>query len=295
MKLCSIISGSSGNCVYLDTGNTRVLIDAGLSGKQLENRMKAAGLQPHALDAIFVTHEHSDHIASVGVLSRRYHIPVFATEGTWNAIGKRIGRISQAHRRVFRKEEPFAFRDMVVLPFASYHDVEDPVGYVFRTKEHKVSVLTDTGTVDEHMCEVMAGSDVYYLEANHDEYLLEIGPYPQLLKQRIRSEKGHLSNRQTANLLCNLLEGRGEQVLLGHLSEENNTPEICYETIASALESMGWKIGQQVHLRIAGRFSPSALLDCAAPFYALPSVEERRECQEDTPVLTWQYSTAGDW
>lgn len=257
MKVCSISSGSSGNCVYLETENTRILIDAGLSGKGIETRMKSAGLDPKRLDAIFVTHEHADHIHGCGVMSRRFRLPVFASEGTRAQMIRKPSQPDAKRIYALDKEAWFEFQDLMVYPFGAYHDAADPVGYVFSYKGEKVSVLTDTGIVDDRMFAAIENSDVYYLESNYDERMLEIGPYPRALKERIRSREGHLSNDQAGLLLTELLGGRNETVILAHLSEENNTPEICRETILMHLASAGIDGERDQRILVAGRHVPT--------------------------------------
>ncbi|MDY3051930.1 MAG: MBL fold metallo-hydrolase [Ndongobacter sp.] len=262
MKICSITSGSSGNCVYLETEKSRILIDAGYSGKQLEQLMKGCGINPFQLDAIFVTHEHADHIKGVGVLSRRYRIPVFASDGTWAAMDRRVGAITQAHRRCFSPEKPFSFRDIEVHPFSTHHDAAQPVGYSFYEGEEKVSVLTDTGYIDDRMLRAVSDSQIYYIEANHDVQMLRHGRYPQKLQERILSNLGHMSNVQSAQALTELLRGQGEIVLLAHLSEENNTPVICLHTVVAILEENGMDPRRDQTIVVAPRFSPSPLFSC---------------------------------
>lgn len=262
MKLCSIISGSSGNCVYLETEKTRILIDAGCSGRQIELLMKQAGLDPRRLNGIFVTHEHGDHIQGVGVMSRRFHIPIFANAKTWEAMARRIGRITPSYRRVFKNRERFQFQDIEVQPFLTHHDAADPVGYAFSAGSGKASVVTDTGFVDERIIDAIDGSDIYYFEANHDEEMLINGPYPELLKQRILSREGHLSNLQAGRALSEVLAGRGEIVLLAHMSIENNEPSLCLDTVQTVLQSEGIDALNAQRISVAPRLIPSAICCC---------------------------------
>ena len=271
MRLCSIASGSSGNCIYVGSDATNLLIDTGISGKKVEFGLNSLDLTTKDLNGIFVTHEHSDHIKGVGVFSRRYRLPVFANEKTWHAMAHRLGKIAPRHQQVFRNEEVFVFQDLEVLPFSTYHDAADPVGYRFVSEGQQVSILTDTGQLDARMVDAIRGSDVYYLEANHDPILLQEGPYPQVLKQRIRSAYGHLSNQQAAEVLCEVLEGRGEAVLLAHLSEENNTPQLCRSTIVGLLAQEGLDVQRDQRILVCSRFSPSPWQACL-PKEAHPAV-----------------------
>ncbi len=263
MKLCSLSSGSSGNCVYIESDQSRILVDAGKSARQLQSLMSQAGLDPKRLDGIFVTHEHADHVQGVGVLSRRFHLPIFASEGTWQAMSKKLGRVDHQNQRIIVKDQPFSFRDLQVQPIGIYHDAIDPLAYTFRCGTEKVSVLTDTGVVDERILTAIRGSAIYYLEANHDVEMVLNGPYPPLLKDRILSARGHLSNHQAASILVELLEGRGEVVLLAHLSAENNTPELCDATIRADLMEAGLDPDRHLQLLIAPRHTPSPLFPCS--------------------------------
>jgi len=257
-----MISGSSGNCVYLETDRTRILIDAGCSGRQIELLMRQAGVDPKRLDGIFVTHEHGDHIQGVGVMSRRFRVPIFANERTWQAMAKRVGRITPTYRHSFKNNERFAFRDIEVHPFSTHHDAADPVGYAFSSDSGKASIVTDTGFIDERILAAIGGSDIYYFEANHDETMLLNGPYPELLKQRILSEEGHLSNLQAGRALSEVLSGRNEIVLLAHMSIENNEAELCLSTVQGVLQAEGIDAIRHQRISVAPRFTPSIMCSC---------------------------------
>lgn len=264
MQIRSLASGSSGNSVLIQSDGLNILVDAGYSGRQIERLMKLAGVDPRRIDAILVTHEHSDHTAGIGVLSRRYRIPVFANEGTWLAMERKLGKIRDKDRIVFRNKRPFMLRDVQVLPIPVHHDAADPVGYTFTRVDEKIAVITDTGIVDAYLMEQIAGSDIYYFEANYEEFLLKNGSYSPWSKKRIASELGHLSNLQSAQALAELLEGRGEQVLLAHMSVNNNTAECCMRTVAEYLEGQGLDTERNLRLVVAPRFEPSAVYDTRA-------------------------------
>lgn len=265
MRLCSISSGSSGNCVYLESDHTRVLIDAGYSGKQIEMLLKGMDVDPRTIDGIFVTHEHGDHIHGVGVLSRRFGIPIFANEKTWLAMRKRIGKIHPSHIYVFENNKYFAFQDIDVYPFSVFHDAADPVGYVFLQGDEKVTVLTDTGYINENIKQTIKGSQIYYFESNHDIEMLKMGPYPPELKKRILSQVGHMSNIDAANVLSEILQGDGESILLAHLSEENNLPSLAYHTVDDLLLSDGLDTNRDIKMIVAPRFQPSCLFNTKKP------------------------------
>ncbi|MFR9280247.1 MBL fold metallo-hydrolase [Levyella massiliensis] len=257
MKLRSLASGSSGNSVLVQSEQTTILIDAGYSAKKIDQLLRQAGTSAKKVDAILVTHEHSDHTAGLGVLTRRFHIPIYANENTWLAMEKKVGRHRDRDHVVIRNERVFEIGDLEILPIPIHHDCADPVGYVIRHGNEKISILTDTGFVDRTILEAMRGSDLYYWEANYEDLLLQQGPYSPWSKKRIASELGHLSNRQSGEALCEVLEGRGEEVLLAHMSINNNTALCCLNTVSEVLVENGFAVGSAVHVAVAPRFEPS--------------------------------------
>lgn len=260
MKFCSLSSGSSGNCIYVETQRSKFLIDAGFSGKQVEKLLTSIGVEAKDLDFLMVTHEHGDHIKGVGVLSRRYDLPIYANYGTWMAMGNKLGKIKEQNIQVFRSDHPLEVRDVDILPISIYHDSAEAVGYVIESQGSKISVLTDTGFVSEQMMEHLRGSDVYLLEANHDLKMLEEGPYPPELKKRIRSLTGHLSNLDCGRVLGDLVRGEGEHVLLAHLSEENNLPGLAHQTVCDYLTGLGLDTSKDILLEVAGRYLPGEII-----------------------------------
>lgn len=282
MRLCSLASGSSGNSVLIQSDHATILIDAGYSAKRIESLLRAVGVHPKTLDAILVTHEHSDHIAGLGVLTRRYHLPIYANENTWRAMEKKVGRHRDRDHVVFRNKQPFQIKDMAILPVPVHHDCADPVGYAIRCGEEKIAVLTDTGFVDSYMMNAMRGADIYYLEANYEDLLLRHGPYSLWSKRRIASEVGHLSNHQSGEVLCEWLEGRGEQVLLAHMSINNNTEECCLHTVSQMLTDNGFAVGSRVHVCVAPRCAPSGFFS-AGTVGGLPKTQQT--AKQDPDIL----------
>ncbi len=233
MRLCSIASGSSGNCIYAGTESTHVLVDAGISGKRVEAGLHSIGLTGHDIDGILVTHEHSDHISGLGVLCRRYHIPVYATPGTIGAI-RSCGSIGKIPEELFCEvwaDESFTIKDLTVNPMQISHDAAQPVAYRLSYGTKRAAVCTDLGTYNDYTVECLKGMDVLFLEANHDVNMLQVGSYPYYLKQRILGNRGHLSNENSGRLLSRVLHDDLKAVFLGHLSQENNLPELAYETV----------------------------------------------------------------
>jgi phosphoribosyl 1,2-cyclic phosphodiesterase len=234
VSVCVLASGSRGNAIYLSDGNTAILIDAGLSGIEIQRRMDAKGLAPGDLDAILVSHEHTDHIQGVGVLSRRFGLPVHISDATREASKKALGKLAAV--RPFRCGEAFTIGDLRVHPFSISHDAADPAGFAIRCNGSKVGVATDLGIATSVVKSHLQACDILILEANHDDRMLIDGPYPWPLKQRIRGRSGHLSNEDAALLLDGLLHDRLAHVILAHLSEENNTPDIARKTIETVLQ-----------------------------------------------------------
>lgn len=233
MKFCSITSGSSGNCLYAGSSGTSVLIDAGISGRRIEAGLGAIDQKIQDINGILVTHEHSDHIRGLGVLARRYGIPLFATEGTIQAVTNMpsIGKIPEELLRVVRADSPFEIGDLLIRPFRISHDAAEPVGYRIEHGEKSLAVATDMGCYDDYTVENLKDLDVLLIESNHDVRMLEAGRYPYYLKRRILSEEGHLSNESAGRLLVRVLHDGIRHIYLGHLSLENNYEELAYETV----------------------------------------------------------------
>ena len=255
MELCSIASGSSGNCIYVGTDATHLLVDVGISGKKTEGGLNSIGQSLKNIDGILVTHEHSDHICGLGVLSRKYHIPIFATRGTIAAIkmSSSVGKIEEDLFVPIKADESFRIKDITVEPMRTSHDAAEPVAYRMRYENKKIAIATDLGTYNEYTVECLKGMDLLFLEANHDVNMLEIGNYPLPLKRRIRGKLGHLSNDDAAMAAEFLVKLGTEKILLGHLSEENNYPELAMQTVLCGLDKAGIKVGEDVLLDVASR------------------------------------------
>lgn len=260
MQFCTLFSGSSGNAVYLATERGGLLIDCGMSGRQTLDALVQARLDPASIHAILITHEHSDHIKGAGVLSRKLGVPIYATEGTWDGMAATVGEVSSRHRVVITAGESFFLDDLEVAPFSIPHDANDPVGYRFFTGRHSVAVATDLGYFAQSVCDAVSGAEIVLLESNHDPELLKKNPhYPAQLKARILGKKGHLSNDAGAEAAVRLAQCGTRHLLLGHLSNENNTPDMAYRTTHTALTNAGADVGQDVTLHVAGRFQASFL------------------------------------
>lgn len=252
LSVCVLASGSRGNATYLSDGHSTILIDAGLSGVEIQRRMAAKGLDPSSLSAILVSHEHSDHIQGVGVLSRRFGLPVYINDGTRKASGTALGKLSAVHP--FNCGQSFSIGDLTIHPFSISHDAEDPSGFTIAGSQAKVGVATDLGIATGVVRTHLEACNILVLEANHDAQMLIDGPYPWPLKQRIRGRSGHLSNDDTASLIETIRHDRLAHVILAHLSEENNTPEKARQAVHSVLN------GAQVNLQVASQTAGSRLV-----------------------------------
>ena len=224
MELCSIASGSSGNCICVGSDENHVLIDAGISGKRIENGLNSIDLKTEEMQGVLVTHEHIDHISGLGVIARRYGLPIYATQGTIDAIlnTKSVGKIEESLFHAITPDQPFEIGDLLIEPISISHDAADPVAYKIKNEEKTAAVVTDLGTYDENMIDKIKNLDVH---------MLQVGSYPYPLKQRILGKKGHLSNELSGQLLGEVLHDHFNTVILGHLSKENNYAELAYETV----------------------------------------------------------------
>lgn len=233
MRLCSIASGSSGNCIYVGSEATHLLVDIGISGRKAQAGLKELELSGKDIDGILITHEHADHIQGLGVIARKYEIPIYATAGTIAAI-KSCSGLGNVEAELFHEVEEdrkFVIKDLTIQPMRISHDAAQPVGYRIAYGSKRVAVCTDLGIYNDYTVECLKGMNALLLEANHDVNMLQVGPYPYYLKQRVLGDKGHLSNENTGRLLCRILHDKLKYILLGHLSKENNLPELAYESV----------------------------------------------------------------
>lgn len=246
MKIDILASGSGGNCIALRSGETTVLVDAGIAKTKIEKKLLEVGIRPDSIKAIFITHAHADHIKGV-ILANKYNIPVFAAEGEW----KKIVGVSQDLKRPFKSGTDINIESYFIESFKTHHDAMDPVGYVVHDANgFKCSICLDTGHVDQDMLSAMEFSNTYIIEANHEPAMLEYSDYPNSVKARILSNIGHLSNEQTAEALSKLIHGVGEQIFLTHLSSKNNLPELAKMTIQRVLAKRGLKLNRNYKLEV---------------------------------------------
>ncbi len=238
LELCSVASGSSGNCICVGSDTTHVLIDVGLSGKRIESGLNEFNHTASDMKGILITHEHIDHVAGLGVMARRYHLPIYATAGTIDAMKKMrsLGNIDEELFHPIKGEVDFCIGDLTFHPMKVSHDAAEPVAYRFTDGKNKLAVVTDLGYYTKELVEDLQGLDGLLLESNHDVRMLETGIYPYPLKQRILGKQGHLSNETCGQFLNELLHDHFSGVLLGHLSKENNLEELAYETVRVSVD-----------------------------------------------------------
>ncbi len=247
MRVAILSSGSKGNAIYIETPQSKVLIDAGLSAKAISERLLDVGTYPEELSAVFVTHEHLDHIKGVGVLGRKFSLPVFATQKTWECMETKVGLLNEGQKCTIKKQG-FLFNDMQFVAFPVSHDAVDPIGFAIVNNGKKLGIATDSGVITPPMKDFLQGSHGLILECNHDKELLERSHYPFPLKQRIKSRIGHLSNEETIQALPYLIDSHVEKLILGHLSEDNNRPNLVREMALDALTRI--KKLQELHIDV---------------------------------------------
>ncbi len=254
MLFCPLYSGSSGNALYVQYGDTRLLIDAGKSGKMITEALDLIGVDPASLTAVLITHEHTDHIQGAGIMARKYHLPIYATEATWAAMDEKVGKVPAGCRRTFDTFTDFYLGQIGVVPFSIPHDAADPVGYRLWGGNVSIATATDLGHFPRTVRDAIAGSSLVLLESNHDPDMLRMNPhYAARLKQRILSNRGHLSNDACADALLQLVDSGTQHVILGHLSGENNTPTLARRIAEDRMVREGVRLGVDLHLDVARR------------------------------------------
>lgn len=249
--VCPLASGSRGNSLFVSCSNSSILIDAGLSGVEMERRLGILNIDPQGLTAIVITHEHSDHIKGAGILSRRFKLPLYITPKTYGAC-QGLGKIEDL--RFFECGTPFNIDQIRINPFSISHDAEDPAGMTLAYQDHKIGIATDLGIVTNLVKDHLKDSSLLYLESNHDPEMLMNGSYPWHLKQRIKGRMGHLSNLDAKILVSELKTERLKHVVLAHLSEENNSPQKAAREVSESLN------GSHIGLHVAKPHEPGTLI-----------------------------------
>ena len=249
LRICSLRSSSKGNCTVVFSDTTKILIDCGISCKMAVSALSDIGISPEEIDAVFVTHEHSDHIKGISLFSKKFNVPVYANSATWTSMRETLSGVSEENVCII-EENAVMVGDINICAFPISHDAVNPVGYTMVSGGEKVSVATDTGIINECMLLALCGSDKVMIEANHDLNLLAMGKYPDALKRRIRGDRGHLCNEKAGELAVSLFKEGTKKFLLGHLSEENNHPDLAYVTVREMLIGCGAKEGVDFVLKM---------------------------------------------
>lgn len=261
ITFCPLYSGSSGNSILIGSENTKILIDAGVAGKRVMDALDGIGENPKDIKGIFITHEHIDHVRGAGILSRKLDVPIFANAKTWTAMEGQLGKIKECNIKVIDKTE-LTLGDITIKGYSISHDAVSPMGYNVYIDDKKVTVATDLGYVSEEVKDAINGSTVLLMESNHDVEMLKFGTYPYSLKRRVLSDIGHLSNDDCGKALVDYIvhTKSAKHVFLGHLSKNNNYPELAYKTVEEALRQENIIVGKDLELAMTYRDRPSKII-----------------------------------
>ena len=260
-KFCNLYSGSSGNCSFVGTDNINILIDCGESQKKILTALESIGTNINQINAIVVTHEHSDHVKTLGAISKKYNIPVYANEKTFNNMPEQTELIKEENRKIFNTDDHFEIGDLQIHPFHIPHDAAEPCGYNIYNENNKISIATDIGHMDNSILKKLEESKFLLLESNYEPEILKYAKYPYYLKRRISGPNGHLSNQEASDTIIKLLSTGVNNIMLGHLSKETNFPELEYKTVMD--EIINNKINNNLTLNVASRIKPSDIINIA--------------------------------
>ncbi|MFA1819678.1 MBL fold metallo-hydrolase [Virgibacillus oceani] len=239
LRFSVLASGSTGNAFYIESKQTKLLVDAGLSGKQMDRLFNEIEVDPRELSGILVTHEHSDHIKGLGIIARKYNLPIYANEKTWRSMENAIGKITTDQKFLFELEEVKTFNDLDVTSFGVSHDAVEPMFYTFHHEGKKVALVTDLGYVSERIKKMVEEADAYIFEANHDVEMLRMGRYPWNVKRRILGDSGHVSNEDAGLALADIIGNNTNRIYLAHLSQDNNMKDLARMSVDSILKERG--------------------------------------------------------
>lgn len=254
IKFQSFLSSSSGNATFITDDETAILIDCGATGSYIESCLARLGIDGSQLSGIFLTHAHNDHIAAAGILSRKFHLPLYATAETFTAGARQLGTLDPRLAHNITAGEDTKIGALTIHAFSIPHDSKGAVSYTIADKDSKFGIATDSGHITEEMLENLMGCDTVIVESNHDVEMLRRGPYPYPLKMRILGENGHLSN-DTCGKLCTILAQNGTRAFwLGHLSDKNNLPHLAYRCVSQILEENGFMVGTDVALNVIPKY-----------------------------------------
>lgn len=260
LNFCSLYSSSTGNCLFAQSENTNILIDAGVSVRKIENALSGINVSPESISGILVTHEHSDHVQALGTFSKKYNIPVFANKETWLAISdEQKSKIAEENQKEFEIEEIFQIGDLEILPFSIPHDAANPCGFNIFHGNSKISIVTDLGHMTNQILKKLEHSSFILLESNYEPEVLKYSRYPYVLKKRIDGPNGHLSNIMAGKTISHLIPTGLQSAMLGHLSKENNFPELAYKTVMEQIVENNLS-ENSITLNVANRIAPSPFI-----------------------------------
>ncbi|NRG43877.1 MBL fold metallo-hydrolase [Bacillus sp. CRN 9] len=259
LQFSVLASGSTGNAIFVETDSHSFLVDAGLSGKQMEALFQQIDRDMSKLSGILVTHEHSDHIKGVGIVARKYKLPIYANQKTWQAMDPLIGQVPTEQKFTFDMETVKTFGGLDIESFGVSHDAAEPMFYVFHYGQKKLVLITDTGYVSDRMKGLISNADAYVFESNHDVQMLRMGRYPWNIKRRILSDVGHVSNEDAAIAMAEVAGDRTKSFYLAHLSQDNNMKDLARMAVSQTLESRGIRVGDQFQLYDTDPKTPTIL------------------------------------
>lgn len=260
LNFCSLYSGSSGNSLFVETQNTKLLVDAGVSCKKIENALQDIKVDPSSIDGILITHEHTDHVQGLGTLSRKFDLPVFVNQETLDAMPKQKDKIPDKNIKTFKISDKFEIGDLLIDPFSIPHDAANPCGFNIYKDDKKISIATDIGHMTNNILKSLEGSLFLMLEANYDPEVLRCSSYPFSLKSRISGPTGHLPNEMAGKTISYLLKSGLKNAMLGHLSKESNFPELAYQTVLDELIRNDYN-ENSLFLGVASRDTHSKLIE----------------------------------
>lgn len=255
-RCVTLASGSAGNSTYIENENTKILVDCGISGLKAKNALDSIGVDPSTIDGIFITHEHTDHISGIGVLSRRFDIPIYALRETWVAMQEKakIGRIAPHNKFIIHTNERVFVNDLCVVPFSVCHDAVAPVCYSIYSGDKKIAILTDLGYIDDYILSNIKNCNLLLIESNYNKEMLLNGSYPAFLKKRVLGKFGHISNETCGKVIGHIFSERLKDVILIHISKDNNTKDLAVSTVGGILNNRGIKLGEHLNIHVAEEY-----------------------------------------
>ena len=259
LNFCSLYSGSSGNSLFIETENTKLLVDCGVSCKKVEEGLMSLDVDPSSIDAVIITHEHSDHVKGLGTFSKKFNVPIYANQETLDNMQEQTSKIDKNNINTFKVSDKFEIGDLSIFPFPISHDAANPCGFNVFNDNKKISIATDIGTMDTKTVKNLEDSIFILLESNYDPDILRCSRYPYLLKRRIAGPTGHLPNNKAGETISYLMKSGLQTAMLGHLSKENNFPELAYKTVAEELINNNQDVSK-INLSVASRNIPGRLL-----------------------------------